>query len=362
MTAWPRRAGVLAACLLGGLFVPQAPGDTLSTPLDAVANIHQLSDEYAPGDVYMGIRLLGTLKLAPVEPDNLPMAGLSGLAFDEDENILYALSDLGRIYHLRPRFENAMLKELSVLAVYRLRDAQGKPLKGRQADSEGLTALNERNTVTGDTELVISFERMHRILRFNPQGKYLGSIKLPPRLAEKNHYRSANQGLESITFDPRLGLLTATERPLKDAPAGSVDIFALSRPGQYWRYPLAPEPNAALVAMEALADGSILTLERAHGAFFVPFITTLKHIHSLGPGRGETVSVETVARLSTSQGWDLDNFEGLTRHTGNRFFMISDDNGVIYQSTLLSYFEVLEHDPLQRSRPPSALESSTQAP
>ena len=356
MTALTGRAMLFAACLIGALVAPRVQAGSLNPPLQAVANNHQLSEEYAPGDVYMGIRLLGAVRLAPVEPEGLPMVELSALAFDEDENILYALSDRGRIYHLRPRFENTLLKEISVLAVYKLRDAQGKPLRGRKADSEGMIALHERNTVAGDTELVISFERKHRILRFSPQGRYLGSFKLPTRLAEMSHYRSANQGLESITFDPRFGLLVAPERPFKNSPSGEVEIFALERPGQSWRYSLAEEPHAALVAMEMLDDGSILTLERAHGEFFVPFITTIRRIPALVPGRGQIAPVATVARLSTSQGWNLDNFEGLTRHTGRRFFMVSDDNGMIYQSTLLSYFEVLEYELLQRTQPSSSLE------
>jgi hypothetical protein len=34
-------------------------------------------------------------------------------------------------------------------------------------------------------------------------------------------------------------------------------------------------------------------------------------------------------------------FEGLTRHRGQRFFMVSDDNRRTLQSTLLVYFELL---------------------
>ena len=45
--------------------------------------------------------------------------------------------------------------------------------------------------------------------------------------------------------------------------------------------------------------------------------------------------------LDSGQDWLLDNFEGLTRHREQRFFMISDDNCNGWQSTLLAYFELL---------------------
>jgi len=363
MTIGIRGLTLIGVLVASGLTISAAQAEPTDTPgLTSVASRYSLSDDYQPGDTYMGIRLLGTLRLAPVEPHDLPMVELSGLAFDEDENILYALSDRGRIYHLRPRFENSLLVDVSVLAVYRLLDSHGQPLKGRKSDSEGMAAVQERNALKGDTELVISFERKHRIWRFNPQGQFLGKVKLPPRLADKHRYRNPNRGLETVAYDPHYGLLTAPEKPFRDSPGDEVEIVALNKSGAYWRYRLAPEPNPALVGMEVLEDGSLVTLERAYGSYFVPFISTIRRVRRLPPGMKNPLSIETVARMSTSQGWNLDNFEGLARHSGNRFFMISDDNGMIYQSTLLSYFEVLEHEPHQRSQPASSLESRQQTP
>ena len=213
-----------------------------------------------------------------------------------------------------------------------------------------------RNSKSQDTELIISFERHHRIARYSPQGKLLETFKLPKRLASKNRYAKANRGIESVTVDPRFGLLAAPERPFKDSPTNEIEIVAVNNPELFWRYQLAPEPNAAIVGIEALADGSFVILERAHGRYFVPFITTIRHLPALEAGQSEPLIPHTLARFSTSQGWNLDNFEGLSRHTKNRFFMISDDNGKIYQSTLLSYFEVLEHEPHQRSQPTTSLQ------
>jgi hypothetical protein len=49
-----------------------------------------------------------------------------------------------------------------------------------------------------------------------------------------------------------------------------------------------------------------------------------------------------VTTLDSDQDLHIDNFEGLARHRGNRFFMVSDDNGVFIQRTLLLYFELVE--------------------
>jgi hypothetical protein len=92
--------------------------------------------------------------------------------------------------------------------------------------------------------------------------------------------------------------------------------------------------------MEALPDGSLLTLERAFVSLLRPFIITLRRTQ-LSAHSKEPLSVEDVAVFDTSQGWFLDNFEGLTRHRDQRFFMVSDDNQSALQSTLLVYFELL---------------------
>ena len=49
-----------------------------------------------------------------------------------------------------------------------------------------------------------------------------------------------------------------------------------------------------------------------------------------------------LAKLETKDGWNIDNFEGLTKIEKNRYLMISDDNNSPLQKTLLVLFEVLD--------------------
>ncbi len=52
--------------------------------------------------------------------------------------------------------------------------------------------------------------------------------------------------------------------------------------------------------------------------------------------------VKVLLKMNSHEGWDVDNFEGLSRVGRDRYVMISDDNDNFFQKTLLIYFEVKE--------------------
>ena len=295
-----------------------------------------LSRAVMVGDHYMGIRLLGSLRLPSISVNGLRLGGLSGLAWDEDEEVLYAVSDNAQVFHLHPLFRDGVLDDMRVLAAYRLQDAKGQPLRSPWGDAEGLTLENSDNGVQGDSRLLVSFETRPRIRRYTPLGKRLGGIPLPAALRGRP-YTSSNAALEALTRHHRWGLLTAPERPLRGRPVGQIPIFTMD--GRFWLYPLQGVAYSALVAMEALPDGSLLTLERAFVSVLHPLVITLRRTRLTAASR---LSVDDVAVFDSSQGWLLDNFEGLTRYRGRGFFMVSDDNRNLLQQTLLVYFEMLE--------------------
>jgi hypothetical protein len=96
-----------------------------------------------------------------------------------------------------------------------------------------------------------------------------------------------------------------------------------------------------LVAIEALKEGGLLTLERAFLAPLLPLTISLRRTEALLPGMVAPLKVKDVAVFNSSQGWLLDNFEGLTRYRDRRFLMVSDDNCISLQTTLLVQFELL---------------------
>lgn len=309
-----------------------------------------LADHVAPGDVYQGIRLLGALRINHSEVNRLPVCGLSGLAWDEDAGLLYAVSDQGTLFHLRPTFdEQGYLTGAQAVAAYPLLDASGKPVRAPFDDSEGLAIRNGDNRVQGDSELLISFENKPRVVRYSSTGEWRGEEPLPPLLRDVRNYHDGNQALESVTIDPRWGVLVGSETPLRNDPPGQIRIF--NGGGRFWIYTLGKAPGSALVAMEALPGGGLLTLERAFVAPLRPLVISLRHAELPAlETNGALLKVDDVAVFDNSQGWLLDNFEGLTRRRDRRFFMISDDNCNSWQTTLLVYFEWPAAAPTNGSR------------
>ncbi len=341
-----RPPGLLAGLGLGLCLWIAGMGQTPAQPVASseLSAPHQISADHGNGSRYMGVRLLGALRLKSLRIDGQPLQELSGLAWDEDEQILYAVSDGGGLFHFRPEFEGDLLAGLAARAAYALRDAAGRPLRGRWADSEGLAIENGDNGIPGDTRLVVSFERRPRLARYSTKGRFLEPIALPGPLGVASNYASPNRSLESVTRHPVFGWLTAPERPMTADPPGIIRIW--SSGGMSWEYPLRDTPNNALVAMEALADGSLVTLERGHGLlFYMPLIISLRRTFPLDAGVRRLPDVATAAVLNSSTGWWIDNFEGLTRHRGLRFFLVSDDNKNAVQVTILLYLEIVDQAP-----------------
>ena len=328
-----------AACGLLAAVALSAPASAVTLNTRPVT----LHPDYPTGASFMGVRLLGVLELPTIEVDGLPLVELSALAWDQDEDRLYAISDNGYLFHLRPRIADGRLVGVTALAGYRLRDQNDKPFKPKFADAEGLLLLNGNDGVPGNSELRVSFERRPRVLRMSTDGRQLGTIDIAAKLRSRSSYISENKALEGIALHPRWGLLGAGEWPLKGEPTADYSLFALERGEQGWRYPRFPAPKAGLVAMEVLEDGGLLTLERAYVSLWQPMYIILRRTAPLpAPGNDDELAGEVVAEFSTHNGWVIDNFEGLTRHRGRRFFMISDDNRKSLQRTLLVYFELLE--------------------
>lgn len=279
------------------------------------------------------LRPLGMLELPDARVNGLRLSQLSGLAWDEDDGILYAISDKGALFHLRPLLRDDRLAGVDVLKAVPLKEVDGKRLKGKRADSEGLDILHGRNGRQGDAELVVSFERLPRIVRYRPDGTVIGEYPLPAPLNDPRRYRSNNKMLESVCVDEKLGALTMPEEPLADEPAGFNRLFRAA--GGSWSVPLAGKFRPS--AIECLGNGQVLILERDFGTFAGR--AAALRLAALRES-GAAAIVETVALLDAADGWQIDNFEGLARQRDNRFFMVSDNNDLFVQRTLLLYFEI----------------------
>lgn len=279
------------------------------------------------------LRLLGALELPSRSVNGMRFSGLSGLAWNEDDNLLYALTDHGVLFQLRPVFRNGQLADVTLLHAATLIDPRTrKPVKWRRSDSEGLDVLNGRNGRKGDAELIVSFEGEPRIARYRPDGQFIAEVPLSGPVRDIRNYRY-NKMLEAVCVHPREGVLTAPEETLNGETAR---LYRAD--GGSWRF--APS-RGGIVALECLPGGDVLVMERDYSTLTLRWIITLRRLRlSAGTPADRLLADETLVVLDSGQGLHIDNFEGLARHHGNRFFMVSDDNDVFIQRTLLVYFEL----------------------
>ena len=326
----------LLLVLLAAQSVASRAGDTFPA---LKAKAFDLCPQASSCERIAGIRVLGALELPTRLLDNgIRFGGLSGLAWDEDDQRLYAISDRGVVFGLRPVFRNDRLVDVALSSANTLIDPlTRKPVKWRRSDSEGLDILNGRNGRKGDAELVISFEGDPRLARYRPEGRFVAEVALAKSLREKKNYQY-NRMLESVCVHPREGVLTAPEVPM----VGQDGKHLYRADGRSWRI---PPGHGDIVALECLANGDVLLLERDLRKLSLNWLITLRRL-KLPPATpmDSLLKSQTVVELDGTE-FSIDNFEGLAHHRGNRFFMVSDDNNVFVQHTLLVYFELLPANP-----------------
>jgi len=282
------------------------------------------------------IRVLSVHNLFTTVTDGLDMVELSGLAWSEDEQTLYAVSDQGSLFHFGVTFARDKISEIDLKQAYALRNQNGTALVYPYNDSEGLHILKADNGVMGDEELLVSFENRPRLWLHKPNGDFLRHELLPGYLLKRASYRKRHKALEAVTIHNNLGLLVVPELPLAGA---DWDKIALYGP-KYRRHevPRDVQQNFSVCAIESMGDGSLILLLRRYHEFPPAWEVELQRIIL---NKGSVLNIVKLANFKSSGKVPVDNYEGLTRHKGNRFFMVSDNNEFFMQRTLLVYFEFI---------------------
>lgn len=281
-----------------------------------------------------GLRVRGALALRSSLAGRPVPRELSGLAWSEDDGLLYAVSDAGWLLHLEPRIADGLLQGLRLVATHRLADAQGRPLPPREADAEGLALRGGADGRAGNTRLLISFEGEPVVATHTPDGRRHDTLPLPPALTDLTRYAGRNHGLEALAWHPLHGLVTAPEKPLRGDSRRAITLYAAD--GRRWTYPVADVDTQSITGLDTLPDGSLLAVERRYASPWLPVVCTLS---VLAPA-GDTLRIRPLASFSSARGWPVDNFEAVAHHRGQRFFIVSDDNESPLQRSLLIYFEI----------------------
>jgi len=306
---------------------------------DMQATLQSLSNEVLENHSKKGLQILGVVKLGNVSTTEYTVSEFSGLAWDEDEKLLYAISDKGFLVHLKPFFDaSGRLADVLLLEVFVLKDRSDQPLSGNFIDSEGLQAIHQDNGVKGDTVLLVPFERIPRVLRYLPDGTYSGSETIPGFLRTISHYKNPNASLESIVLHKHYGIITAPEKLSGNYPENEFQLFSLA--GQKWSFTNSGGKYGSITGMTVTSEGNLLALERIFHNIFMGVRFSLHHIKLDKHGTSHKILMD----IGPADGYFNDNFEGIAHHKDNHFFMISDDNNSALQRTLLVYFNLPELD------------------
>ena len=223
---------------------------------------------------------------------NTEVGGLSGITYNPDQQIYYAISDdrsskaPARFYTLKIDLESEKISEETVtfIDVTTLLDETSKPFPPASIDSEGIT-------FTG-TNLLISSEGDRKrqvqpfIREFSLAGKQLQNLPLPEKfLIKTDSGIRNNMALESLTITPsQKYLFTATENALvQDGAEANISTGSSCRILQYDLIQGQPEKEFlyitepmtsisnnsgafktnGLVELMALDDTHLLSLERS---------------------------------------------------------------------------------------------------
>lgn len=273
---------------------------------------------------FMNIKILDSKELKFDAIDGIKVTELSALAHHKSK--LYALSDKGYLYHFSIAFSGDKIEKLKLKNGYALVDEKGKELKKLQRDSEGLVFV--------DDNLVISFEKEPRIALFSLKAKEIKNQKIHKDLKDISKYKNENKALEGVAYNQKYGIVTAPEVALKNEDKKFHILYAEDKT---WKFPA----TGSITGLEFIEDDAIVVLERNFNSKTNRRITTLTQVF-LDKCKSGICKSEILAKLDTKKGWNIDNFEGLTKIEKNKFLMISDSQDSSSQKTLLVFFEILK--------------------
>jgi hypothetical protein len=150
---------------------------------------------------------LGSLRLT--SPDK-NFGGMSGLIVSPDGNRFLAITDSSHWLTGELTYRDKRLTGATGVEIAPLLGSDGKPMSGKEGDAEGLAG-----SLAGD--VFVSFERKHRIWRYNFGSKGLNAVPSPVAAPDDLANAPSNGGLESITRLNDGRILAITEMFYNDA-------------------------------------------------------------------------------------------------------------------------------------------------
>lgn len=309
----------------------------LITPFALALCLYASAQAGSPSVGYPGrtldLQVLDSREIPQVHVDGLSVKELSGLAWDDDEKLLYAVSDKGRIVHLQLTMEGSRIADIALLGAYGLADEDGRLFSKQEANAEGVAVLNGANGIKGDSELLVVTENGPEIARYTPNGRRKAVMALPAGVGAAS---GREHGLESVDHHPVLGVVTAPARPLGSSLSAHTISTSSGR-----TLTLSPHPKGQgkLKAIEVLPNGKMLVMERLGKAAENTRWTALR---LLDPDHcsGQRPHCDVVDLDASSASLPEGNFEGLARLPNGLWAAISDDRQGEQRRSLLAVFRL----------------------
>lgn len=265
------------------------------------------------------ISILDAKKVTFKNKHSLKFTELSDLAYDKKSKILYALSDRGILYSLKLKIKNNKIKKLKLLDAKKLRNKKYHTLSKNHTDSEGMEIV--------DHNLLISFEREPAIKLFNKDAHCIKTYKLNKKLRNIKNYESKNSALEAITYSKEYGYITAPELPLRNSKKHR--LYSQSK--ETWKFKV----SGSITALQMIEGDKIVIVERDFNALSLSRTITLSILNL------KTSELTQLLVMKSSQGWNIDNIEGITQIDENLFLLVSDDNNSLFQETQFILFRMM---------------------
>lgn len=245
--------------------------------------------------------------------------GFSGLEVSDDGSTFTALSDRGRLISGTLLREDGRIVDVRAGELVPLNDVNGERLTRFLTDSEGLA-------IGSDGQIYVSFEGVHRILRYATPTSPAELLSSHPDFAGLQ----ANSSLEALAIGPDGSVYTIPERSGEETRP--FPVYRL-RDGA-WTQPFSiPRRGSFLVVGADFGpDGRLYVLER----HFTGIFGFRSRVRSFAVD-GDTIGDER-ALLESGTG-DHDNLEGISvwrDETGAiRITLVADDNFSFFQTTEL---------------------------
>jgi hypothetical protein len=274
--------------------------------------------------------------------------GWSGFALDPDGKGFFAISDIGAWMSGALTYDDKGLPQgMTSVRMGAIQSKDGDPLsRARDRDAEGLALANGASE---KGSAFISFERKHRIVRFDIDAAGLSPARGKVSLPKSSRNMPANGGFEAIAVlrgGPYKGKLVAFSERMRDDEGNHVGWIwqGEERPRKFY---LTNDGDYDVTDAAPLPDGGLLVLERRFR--FSEGVSMRLRLIKQQQLRPRQVIDGDILVAASGGSREIDNMEGLAAHVApggeTIVTMISDDNfnrGL--QRTILLQFAISAAD------------------